>query len=92
MRPEEFAKILDTDYGDGLRDAGRRALTAWLRVRDERDEAEGKLAGIADTLNQELRENGGDRFQTDPTQNMRLAIQRLVDCVNVRAGAAAEER
>jgi hypothetical protein len=44
-------------------------------------DAEGKLAGIADTLNQELRENGGDRFQTTPQEDMRVAIRHLVDCV-----------
>ena len=44
-------------------------------------EAESKLAGIADVLNQELRENGGDRFQISPRDDIGLAIRRLVDCV-----------
>lgn len=68
-------KIVYVDrWTDNVVRRAKEALTrAW--------EAESKLAGIADVLNQELRENGGDRFQISPRDDIGLAIRRLVDCV-----------
>lgn len=51
------------------------------RLKRELDKSETALAGLADTINQELRENGGDQFQTHPGEDMRPAVRRLVDCV-----------
>lgn len=45
------------------------------------DELESKLAGIADVINQELRENGGDRYQIQNYlhTDFRPIIRKLVD-------------
>ena len=44
-------------------------------------EFESKLAGIADVINQELRENGGDRYQIQNYlhTDFRPIIRKLVD-------------
>jgi hypothetical protein len=48
MTPDEFEKILETDYGDGLRLAGRKALEAWRAAERERDKWLELIRGASD--------------------------------------------
>ena len=52
-----------------------------LRAEDVLNELKGKLAGIADVLNQELRENHGDQYQIKNYlfTDFRPVICKLVD-------------
>jgi len=62
--------------------AFRAALEEALARGAEREEAERVLVGIADTLNQELRENEGGAHQVGSVkEDMRSALRLLVDSV-----------
>jgi len=61
------------------------------RLTRERDEAEGSLAGLADCINQELRENGPVEVEQVPSvkADMRPFVRKLVDYVREQKERAA---
>lgn len=56
------------------------AMDALAEAKAQVTLLEGEKAGIADVLNQELRENNGDAFQVTMDRDFRPSIRKLVDC------------
>ena len=87
LSPEEALQVADKLYGEAC--AAMEAEIA--RLTRERDEAEGSLAGLADCIDQELRENGPVGVEQVPSlkADMRPFVRRLVDYVRERMERAA---
>ena len=77
-----------------LRCTPRASAAMWERMEQELQEwrvnAHGRAASLADTINQELRENGPlGVYQVDTNDDMREAVRLLVDYVRESATHAA---